>query len=64
MHVTVLQDLARLGGETGYMERIIGGLAALQLRVAQHPLGFGQWLVALDGALAMPVACRHRAVWI
>ena len=30
-------------------------LASMQDLVRQHPLAFGQWLVALDGALATPV---------
>ncbi len=31
------------------------GLASMSDSLGKHPLGFGQWLVALDGALATPV---------
>lgn len=55
MAATVLQKLARFAHEPRYevhARRILEAMAEL---MGQHPLAFGQWLVALDDALAPPV---------
>ena len=52
---TVLLKLARLWGEGRYEDIAGRSLSAMQPPMAQHPLGFGQWLLALDSALAVPV---------
>jgi uncharacterized protein len=52
---TVLQKLARLSGDAAYEKIAIRSLGAMQSYMAEYPLGFGQWLVALDSALAIPV---------
>lgn len=49
--------LARLSGlalETTYLERTRESLASMQGMLASHPLGFSQWLQALDYVLAPP----------
>jgi hypothetical protein len=50
--VTVLLDLARLSVEPRYAEVARESLRATQPLLGRYPLGFGQWLVALDLALA------------
>jgi len=52
---TVLLRMARLSGETRYEEHAQHALAAMSALAGEHPLAFGQWLVALDDALATPV---------
>ena len=54
MAATVLLKLARLNGEREYEEVAQESLAAMAPLMGQYPLGFGQWLVALDAALAVP----------
>jgi len=49
--------LLRLGGlalEPRYLELARASLGSVQDLLAQHPLGFGQWLIALDYALSRP----------
>jgi len=68
MAATVLQKLARFGagnaaqggGEaeaqwSDYEAVARRSLASMSDSLGKHPLAFGQWLVALDGALATPV---------
>ncbi len=55
MAATVLQKLARFGADASYEDAALHSLAAMHAYMAQYPLGFGQWLVALDSALAVPV---------
>ena len=55
MAATVLLKLARLRGEAHYDDVARRSLASMQGLMGQHPLAFGQWLVALDSALATPV---------
>jgi uncharacterized protein len=55
MAATVLQQLARLGGIPAYQDAAVRSLLALEAQMAGHPLAFGQWLLALDGALAVPI---------
>jgi uncharacterized protein YyaL (SSP411 family) len=55
MAALVLQKLARLTDELRYEEVALRALAPMQALMERHPLGFGQWLVALDSALATPV---------
>jgi uncharacterized protein YyaL (SSP411 family) len=52
MAATVLLRLARLAVEPRYEELARRILRQVQPRMAQYPLGFGQWLIALDYALA------------
>ncbi len=54
MAATVLLKLARFSGDTVYEEMARASLASMQALMARHPLGFGQWLVALTAALATP----------
>jgi uncharacterized protein YyaL (SSP411 family) len=54
MAALVLQRLAGLAVEPHYAEIARRSLATMQHLLAQYPLGFGQWLVALDYALARP----------
>jgi len=54
MAATVLLRLAGLAVEPHYAELARASLAPMQQMLAQHPLGFGQWLIALDYALAHP----------
>ncbi len=51
---TVLLKLAGLAGEPRYAELAHESLRRVQPLLAQFPLGFGQWLIALDYALARP----------
>jgi len=53
MAATVLLKLARLSGKTPYEDLARASLAAQQSLMGRYPLGFGQWLIALDDALAM-----------
>ncbi len=49
--------LLRLGGlalEPRYLELARASLGSMQDLLAQHPLGFGQWLIGLDYALSRP----------
>jgi hypothetical protein len=48
----VLQKLARFGGDPDYEIRARKSINALQQYLAEAPLGFGQWLTALENALA------------
>ncbi|MFP4344432.1 MAG: thioredoxin domain-containing protein, partial [Anaerolineales bacterium] len=57
MAVTVLLELARFGADPRYADLARASLRSVQTMLARYPLGFGQWLVALDAALA-----RHRDV--
>jgi uncharacterized protein YyaL (SSP411 family) len=59
MAATVLQPLASLAVHLPYRERARRMLAQVQPLLARYPLGFGQWLVALDQALAL-----HREIAI
>ncbi|MGC9398299.1 MAG: thioredoxin domain-containing protein [Anaerolineae bacterium] len=54
MAATVLLKLARFSGDPVYEELARADLASMQSLMARHPLGFGQWLVALTAALATP----------
>ncbi|MDH7486401.1 MAG: thioredoxin domain-containing protein [Anaerolineae bacterium] len=54
MAALVLLRLAGLAGEPRYVELAQRSLAAMQPMLARYPLGFGQWLTALDYALAHP----------
>jgi uncharacterized protein YyaL (SSP411 family) len=54
MAALVLQRLSGLAVEPHYAEIARHSLATMQNLLAQYPLGFGQWLVALDYALACP----------
>ena len=56
MTATVLLKLARFGGERAseYEAHARRSLAAIQTLAGQHPLGFAQWLIAIDAALAAP----------
>ncbi len=55
MAAFVLLRLAHLAAEPRYEEMARSMLGAVQPLMARYPLGFGQWLVALDYALASPV---------
>jgi len=46
--------LARLAVEPRYAELAHRSLVQVQPLLAQYPLGFGQWLIALDHALSHP----------
>lgn len=50
--VTVLLELARLSHEPRYTKLAHASLSTVQPLLGQYPLGFGQWLNALDAALA------------
>ena len=54
MVATVLLKLARFSGELTYDDVARESLAAMQSLTKRHPLGSGQWLTALTGALATP----------
>jgi len=54
MAATVLLRLAGLAVEPRYAELSRHNLGQMQSLLAQYPLGFGQWLIALDYALARP----------
>jgi len=54
MAVTALLKLAGLSGETRFIDLAQQALAQMQPLMAQHPLGFGQWLTALSFALSSP----------
>jgi len=54
MAALVLQRLAGLALEARYLDLAREALAAMQAALGQYPLGFGQWLTALDYALAHP----------
>jgi hypothetical protein len=55
MAATVLLKLARLSGEPRYGAIARASVTALQGVMGRYPLGFGQWLTALDQLLATPV---------
>jgi len=54
MAASVLLRLAGLAVEPRYGELARAALGPMQPLLARHPLGFGQWLIALDYALAHP----------
>jgi uncharacterized protein YyaL (SSP411 family) len=54
MAALVLLRLAGLAVEPRYLELARAALGPMQPLLARHPLGFGQWLIALDYALAHP----------
>ncbi|MDY7077673.1 MAG: thioredoxin domain-containing protein [Chloroflexota bacterium] len=54
MAAFVLLRLAGLAVEPRYEELARGALGPMQPLLARHPLGFGQWLIALDYALSHP----------
>ncbi len=54
MAAFVLLRLAGLAVEPRYSELALQSLRKMQPSLARHPLGFGQWLIALDYALAPP----------
>jgi uncharacterized protein YyaL (SSP411 family) len=54
MAALVLSRLAGLAVEPRYLELARGMLAPMQEMLARYPLGFAQWLVALDYVLAHP----------
>jgi uncharacterized protein YyaL (SSP411 family) len=54
MAALVLSRLAGLAVEPRYLELARGMLAPMQEMLARYPLGFAQWLIALDYALAHP----------
>ena len=54
MAALVLLRLAGLAVEPRYLELAQTALGPMQPLLARHPLGFGQWLIALDYALAHP----------
>ena len=54
MAALVLLRLAGLAVEPRYLELAQAALGPMQPLLARHPLGFGQWLIALDYALAHP----------
>lgn len=54
MMATALLKLSDLAMAPRYAELARENLAAVQDYVARAPLGFGQWLVALDYALSRP----------
>ncbi|MFP3896887.1 MAG: thioredoxin domain-containing protein [Anaerolineales bacterium] len=56
MAATVLTKLTHLSEELAYTDRATAALRALQAPIQQHPLGLGQWLIALQLALAPPTA--------
>jgi uncharacterized protein YyaL (SSP411 family) len=51
MAAYVLQRLAQLAVDGRYARLAEESLGAMQLLLSRYPLGFGQWLVALDYAL-------------
>jgi len=54
MAATVLLRLAGLAVEPRYLDVAQAALASVQDLLARYPLGFAQWLIALDYALAHP----------
>jgi len=54
MAAQVLARLAGLAVEPRYLELARGMLAPMQEMLARYPLGFAQWLTALDYVLAHP----------
>jgi len=54
MAALVLLRLAGLAVEPHYAELAQRSLSQVQLLLAQYPLGFAQWLIALDYALSQP----------
>jgi uncharacterized protein YyaL (SSP411 family) len=54
MAAWVLPRLAGLAVEPRYLERARGMLGPMQEMLARYPLGFAQWLIALDYVLAHP----------
>jgi uncharacterized protein YyaL (SSP411 family) len=54
MAALVLQRLSGLASEPRYADLAQHSLGQMQRLLAQHPLAFGQWLIALDYALAHP----------
>jgi uncharacterized protein YyaL (SSP411 family) len=52
MAVSVLLRLSGLASESRYTELAHRSLSLMQPLLAQHPLAFAQWLIALDYALA------------
>ena len=54
MAALVLSRLAGLAVEPRYLELARGMLAPMQEMLAHYPLGFSQWLIALDYVLAHP----------
>jgi uncharacterized protein YyaL (SSP411 family) len=54
MAALVLSRLAGLAVEPRYLELARGMLAPMQEMLARYPLGFAQWLIALDYVLAHP----------
>jgi len=54
MAVTVLLKLAALTGESRYADAAQGALRLVQRALTVAPLGFAQWLCALDFALGAP----------
>jgi uncharacterized protein YyaL (SSP411 family) len=54
MAAWVFLRLAGLAAEPRYAETARRSLAAMQPLLARYPLGFGQWLIALEYALARP----------
>jgi len=52
MAALVLQRLAGLAVEPRYAEQARAALGSMQEALARHPLGFAQWLVALEHALS------------
>ncbi len=54
MAATTLLRLAGLTDESRYVESAHLALSQMQPLMAQYPIGFGQWLIALDYALSHP----------
>ena len=54
MAAWVLLRLSGLAVEPRYLDLALRSLGAMQPMMARYPLGFGQWLTALDYALAHP----------
>jgi uncharacterized protein YyaL (SSP411 family) len=54
MAAFVLLQLSGLSGEPRYAELAQRSLEPMQPLLARYPLGFGQWLIALDYALSHP----------
>ncbi|MFQ6099801.1 MAG: thioredoxin domain-containing protein [Anaerolineae bacterium] len=54
MAASVLLRLAGLALEPRYIQLARAALSPMRSLLARHPLGFGQWLIALDYALAHP----------
>ncbi len=54
MAVTTLLKLAGFTNELRYVDIAHQALAQMQAMMAQYPLGFGQWLQALNYALSQP----------